>query len=157
MGRKDKKLDHAKKSAETFSTTSMNEYRAPTFVLEDQVFTFGKAKYAAKLEVLKEELGKCFSNQTWNNGADDARAFETSKEPVYHKPNEPPLPNQFIHNTNTDGNINTEEDPEYESKSQQYKMLTTMFATYHREWKDNAKHWKANKSRMFANPTSTLS
>ena len=29
-------------------------------------------------------------------------------------------------------------------------MLTTMFATDHREWKDNVKHWKANKSCMFA-------
>ena len=29
-------------------------------------------------------------------------------------------------------------------------MLTTMFATDQREWKDNVKHWKANKSRMFA-------
>ena len=29
-------------------------------------------------------------------------------------------------------------------------MLTTMFATDHREWKDNVKHWKAIKSLMFA-------
>ena len=25
-----------------------------------------------------------------------------------------------------------------------------MFATDHREWKDNVKHWKAKRSRMFA-------
>ena len=93
MGRKDRKLDHAKKSAATFSTTSMNEYRAPTLVLEDQVFTFGKAKYAAKFEVVKEKLGKYFANQTWNNGADAAWEFEISKDPVYIEPNEPPLPN----------------------------------------------------------------
>ena len=99
---------------------------------------------------MKEELGKCFSNQTWNNGADDARAFETSKEPVYIKPNESPLSTRFIHNINTEGTIKTEEDPEHESKYQRYKMLTTMFATDHREWKDNVKHWKANKSHMFA-------
>ena len=29
-------------------------------------------------------------------------------------------------------------------------MITTMFDTDHREWKNNVKHWKANKSRMFA-------
>ena len=29
-------------------------------------------------------------------------------------------------------------------------MLTTMFATNHRDWKDNVKHWKANKYHMFA-------
>ena len=51
---------------------------------------------------------------------------------------------------NTDGTINTKEYPEYESKSQRYKMLTTMFATDNREWKDNVEHWKENKSRMFA-------
>ena len=51
---------------------------------------------------------------------------------------------------NTDGTIKTEEDPEQESKSQQYKILTTMFTTDHREWKYNVKHWKANESRMFA-------
>ena len=28
-------------------------------------------------------------------------------------------------------------------------MLTTIFATDHREWKDNVKHWKANKYRLF--------
>ena len=28
-------------------------------------------------------------------------------------------------------------------------MLNTMFATDHREWKDNVKHWKENKSRVF--------
>ena len=49
----------------------------------------------------------------------------------------------------TDSTIKTEEDPKYERKSQRYKMITTMFAIGHREWKDNVKHWKANKSRMF--------
>ena len=29
-------------------------------------------------------------------------------------------------------------------------MLTSMFDTDHREWKDNVKHWKANNYRMFA-------
>ena len=48
-----------------------------------------------------------------------------------------------------DGTIRSKEDPEYERKAQQYNMLTTMFATDHRDWKDNVKHWKANKYRMF--------
>ena len=39
---------HAKKSAATSATTSITEYRDPTFGLEDQVFTFGKAKDTAK-------------------------------------------------------------------------------------------------------------
>ena len=48
-----------------------------------------------------------------------------------------------------DGNIKTGGDTGYESKSQGYKMLNTMFATDHREWRDNLNHWKANKSCMF--------
>ena len=150
MGRKDRKFYHAKKSAATSATTSTSEYHAPTVSLEDQVFTIGKAKDASKLENVKEVLGKHFATQTWNNGSDDARAFDTSKEPRYIEPNEPPLPTWFIHNNNMDGTIKTEEDPEYKIKSQWYKILTTLFATYHREWRDNVNHWKSNKSRVFA-------
>ena len=73
-----------------------------------------------------------FSNQTCNNLADATRAFYTSKESVYIEPNEPHFPNWFIHNTNTDSTIKTEEDSEYESKPQRYKMLNTMSATDHR-------------------------
>ena len=51
---------------------------------------------------------------------------------------------------NTDGTIKTKEVTEYKSKSQQYNILTTMFVTDHREWKDNVKYCKANKSRVFA-------
>ena len=83
--------------------------------------------------------------------------FETLKETVYINTTEPPLPTQFIKNMNTYGTIQYEEDPEYVSKSHQCKMLTSIFATDHREWKDNAKHQKANKSRIFENPDSTLS
>ena len=99
---------------------------------------------------MKEELGKHFDNQSWNNGADAARAIENLKEPVYIESNEPPLPTRFINNTNKYGTIKTEKDPEYEGKYQRYKVLTTMFATDHREWKYNAKNWKANKSHMLA-------
>ena len=91
---------------------STTKYHTPTVSLEDQVFTFGKAKYAAKFKVVKEELEKHFVTQTWNNRADAAQAFETSKERVYIEPNKHPLPTRFIHNTNMDGTIKTKEDPE---------------------------------------------
>ena len=83
MSRKDRKFYHTKKLAATSATASTTEYRAPTDGIQDQVFTSVKEKYAAKFKVVKEELGKNFSTQTWNNGADAARDFETSKEPVY--------------------------------------------------------------------------
>ena len=54
MGRKDRKLYHAKKSAATSATTNTKEYHAPTDGLEDQFFTFGKSKDASKFEVGKE-------------------------------------------------------------------------------------------------------
>ena len=134
MGRPKIKVYQAKNPdvAADYSTTSMTEYCAPTVGLEDHVFTFGKAKYAAKLEIVKEKLGKTFSTQNWNNGADSAQAFDTSNEPVYINPTEPPLLTQFVKITNTDSTIRSKEDPEYESKDQRYKMLTTMFTTEHR-------------------------
>ena len=58
MGRKDTKFHHSKKLDTASATTSTTEYRAPTVGLEDQVFTFGKAKDAAKFEDVREELGK---------------------------------------------------------------------------------------------------
>ena len=70
MGRKDRKFYYAKKSAETSASMSTTEYHTPTVGLEDQVFNFGKEKDAAKFEVVKEELGKKFATQTWNNGDD---------------------------------------------------------------------------------------
>ena len=118
MGRKDRNFYQTKKVAATSATKSMTEYRAPTVGLEDQVFTFVKLKDAAKFEVVKEELGKHFSTQTWNNVSDAARSFAALKEPVYIEPNEPPLPTRLIHNTNMDGTIKTKEDPEYKSKYQ---------------------------------------
>ena len=48
MGRKYRKFYYAKKLAATYATTSTTEYRAPTVGLEDQVFTFGKAKDISK-------------------------------------------------------------------------------------------------------------
>ena len=92
MGRKYRKFYHAKKSAATSDNASTTEYSSPTVGLQDQIFTFGKAKDSAKFKVLKEELGRQFATQTLNNGADSARAFETSKDTVYIKPSEPSLP-----------------------------------------------------------------
>ena len=63
-----------------------------TVGLENQVFTFGKVKDAANYEVVKKGLGKHFSTQNWNNGADVAQDFETSKDPVYIDKTEPPIP-----------------------------------------------------------------
>ena len=48
MNRKDGNFYHTKKLAATSANTSTTEYRAPTVDLEDQVFTFGKSKDAAK-------------------------------------------------------------------------------------------------------------
>ena len=100
------------------ATTHTTEYRTPTVGLEDQVLTFGKVKYAAKFEVVKEEFGKHFSTQTCNNRSYAAQAFETSKDPIYIEPAESPLPTQFVKNTNTDGTIKSKEDSEYKSKAQ---------------------------------------
>ena len=152
MSRPNINFYHAKKpaAAVAYATTSTAQHRAPTVGLDNQVSTFGKAKDAAKFENFKEELGKHFSTQTWNNGAYAERAFETSKDPAYIKPTDPSLPTRFVKIKNMDVNIRSEEDPEYKSKAQRYKMLTTMFATEHREWKDNVNHCKSNKSRMFA-------
>ena len=58
MSRKDRNFYQAKNLAATSATTSTTDYSAPTVGLEDQVFTYGKAKDAAKFEVAKEELGK---------------------------------------------------------------------------------------------------
>ena len=112
MRRKDKKFYHAKKLAATSATTIKMEYYAPNVGLEDQVLTFGKAKYAAKLEIVKEKLGKTFSTQNWNNGADSAQAFDTSNEPVYIDPTEPHPPTWFVKNMNTEGTIKYEGYPE---------------------------------------------
>ena len=72
MSRPEIMFYHAKKpaAAAVSDTTIKIEYCAPTVGLEDQVLTFGKAKDASMFEIVKEELGKHFSTQTWNNGAD---------------------------------------------------------------------------------------
>ena len=84
---------HDKKSAVTSDILSTTQYCAPTVGLEDNIFTFGKTKDTAKFKLVKDKLGKNFATQTWNNVADAARAFDTSKESVYIEPNEPHFPN----------------------------------------------------------------
>ena len=56
---------------------SEKEYHAPTIGLEDKIFTVGTTTDAAKFKMVKEELGKHFTNQPWSDGANDAMAFET--------------------------------------------------------------------------------
>ena len=73
------------------------EYRAPTAGLEDKVFTIGSTLDAAKFETVKEELGKHFATQSWNDGADAAMTFETVTQPSYIKSDEPDPPGKGIH------------------------------------------------------------
>ena len=61
--RRDRQPAAAEPATKTPVTT---EYRAPTVGLEDNVFTIGSA---AKFETVKEELGKHFGTQSWNDGA----------------------------------------------------------------------------------------
>ena len=56
-------------------STSEYHYRAPTVDLEDQVFTIGKTKEAAKFEVVKEEFGKHFATKSCSDAADSSMAF----------------------------------------------------------------------------------
>ena len=74
---------------------SATEYRAPTVGLEYQVFTIGITKDADKFELVKEELGKNFANQSWSDGSDAAMAFETLTEPIYDEPAEPVILERF--------------------------------------------------------------
>ena len=74
---------------------SATEYRAPTVGLEDQVFTIGSTKDAAKFELVKEELGKHFSTQSRSDVADVAMSFETLTEPMYDEPAEQVTPERL--------------------------------------------------------------
>ena len=66
-----------------------NEFQAPTIGLEDKIFTIGTTADAAKFEVVKKELGKHFTTQSWSDGVDAVMAFDTLIEPSYHEPEEP--------------------------------------------------------------------
>ena len=85
----------ARRTAATPPAPSATEYREPTVGLEDQVFTIGSTKDAAKFELVREEMCKHSSTQSWSDGADSAMAFETLTEPMYDEPAEPVIPERF--------------------------------------------------------------
>ena len=95
MGRYQRR--HARRPAATdpASAPSKTQYQAPTVGLEEQVFTIGSTKDAAKFELVKQELGKQFATQSWSDGADAAMAFETLTEPTYDEPAEPFIPERL--------------------------------------------------------------
>ena len=113
----------ARRPAETepAPVPSATEYQAPTVGLEDQVFTIVSTEDAAKFELLKEELGKHFTTQSWSDGADAEMAFENLTEPMYDEPAEPVIPERFYNYKDK-----SVEDPEYESKSLGYRMQISM-------------------------------
>ena len=95
-----------------------NVFQAPTVGLEDKIFTIGTSTDAAKFEVVKEELGKHFATQSWNDGVDAAVAFDTLIEPSYNEPEEPDFPLKMM----VDDDGKSKEDPEYEAKLMRYRM-----------------------------------
>ena len=95
-----------------------NAFRAPTVGLEDKIFTIGTTADAAKFEVVKEELGKHFATQSWNDGVDAVVAFDTLIEPSYDEPEEPDFPLKMM--VGDDGK--SKEDPEYKAKLMRYRM-----------------------------------
>ena len=151
MGRKGRGNDnlyHAKRSAAAApaSSASTNDYRAPTIGLEDMISTIGKTKDAVRFAVVKEELDKHFATQSWSDTADAARAFEIIEEPVYMEPTGPELPLRLLKKETVadDNGVEVDsppvEDPEYESKSQRYRMLINIYSRDHDEWKRTVRH-----------------
>ena len=107
MGQYQHRRDRRSAATESAPAPSATEYRAPTVVLEDQVFTIGSTKDAAKSELVKEELGKHFATQSWSDGAGAAMEFQTLTEPMYDEPAEPVIPERFYSYKD-----NSVEDPE---------------------------------------------
>ena len=101
---------------------------------------------AVNFEVVKEELGKHFTTQSWNDGVDAAVAFDTLIEPSYDEPDEP----EFLLKMMADVDGKKVEDPEYEAKLMWYRMLVTKYARCDNEYNKLVKSWKNNRSRMFA-------
>ena len=132
-------------ATEPVPAPSATDYQAPTVVLEDQVFTIGSTKDAAKFELVKEELGKHVATQPWSDGADAAMAFETLTETIYNEPAEPVIPERFY--SYKDKSV---EEPEYENNSLRYHMQLSMYTRNHDEWSKTVKNWKNNRSGMFA-------
>ena len=122
-------------ATEPATAPSATEYRAPTVGLEDQVFTIGSTKDAAKFELVKEELGKHFAIQSWSDVADAAMAFETLTEPMYDEPTEPVIPERFYKYKD-----NSVEDPEYEIKFLRYRMKLSIYTRNHEDFSKNVKN-----------------
>ena len=118
---------------------SVTEYRLPTVGLEDQIFTIGSTKDAAKFELAKEELGKHFATQYWSDGSNAAMAFETLTEPMYNKPEEPVIPERFYNYKD-----NSVEEPDLKINSLRYCMQFSIYTRNHEEWSKNVKNWKNN-------------
>ena len=123
-----------------------NAFQAPTFGLEDKIFTIGTTADAAKFEVVKEELGKHFATQAWSDGANTAISFETLTELSYHELEEPEFPLQMMDGIG-DQKV---EDPEYEVKLIQYRIRAQKYARCDDEYSKLVKNWKNNRSHMFA-------
>ena len=100
----------------------------------------------AKLEMVKEELGKYFAAQPWSEGADTMMAFESLAEPSYLEPWEPDILVKFV----IGADDKSKEDPEYEVKLLRYKMQISKYGRDLDEWSKNVKNWKNNCSHMFA-------
>ena len=82
--------------------------------LEDKIFTIGTTADAAKFEVVKEELGKHFATQSWNDGVDTAVAFDKLIELSYDEPEEPDFPLKMM--VDDEGKSTGKEDHEYDAK-----------------------------------------
>ena len=81
-----------------------NEFRA--------IFIISTTADAAKFEVVKEELCKHFSTQSWSDGVDAAMVLDTLTEPPYDEPEELEFPLKMM-DVVGDWKV---EDPEYEVK-----------------------------------------
>ena len=82
MGRYQHHRDRRPAATERTPALSKTEYWEPTVRLEDQVFTIGSTKDAAKFELVKEKLSNHFATQSWIDGAYAVTAIETLTEPM---------------------------------------------------------------------------
>ena len=115
-----------------------NAFRAPTVGLEDMIFTIGTSADAAKFEVVKEELGKHFATQSWNDGVDAAQAFDKLIEPSYEQPEEPEFPSKMV--LDAEGKSTGVEDPEYDAKVARYRMRVTKYSRCDAEYEKLVKN-----------------
>ena len=68
MGQYQHRRDRRSAATESAPAPSATEYRAPTVVLEEQVFTIGSIKDAAKSELVKRNwVEKCLPSSSFTN------------------------------------------------------------------------------------------